>query len=95
MKEKIQLLHPEGKKLARIDKDKYDILRDAILRALKKGPLQHKALQEAVVADIKKNKTSFEGSIGWYMEGAKLDLEANKVIVRINDKPPHQWQLKE
>lgn len=95
MKEKIQLLHPEGKKLPRIDKDKYDMLRNAILRALKKGPMQHKVLQEAVMGDLKKRKTVFEGSIGWYMEGVKLDLEANKVIVRINDKPPHQWGLKE
>lgn len=94
MGEKIQLLHPEGKKLARIDKNKYDVIRKAILRALKKGPLQHKELQEAVVDDFKKRKTAFEGAVGWYMEGVKLDLEATKVIVRLHNKPPHQWQLK-
>lgn len=94
MKEKIQLLHPQGRKLASIDKEKYDVIRKAILQALKKGPLQHKALQEAVEADFKKNKTSFEGSIGWYVECVKLDLEATKVIDRINEKPLHQWVLK-
>lgn len=93
MGEKIQLLHPEGKKLARIDKDKYDVIRKAILQALKKGPLQHKELLEAIVSDFKKHKTAFGGAVEWYMEGVKLDLEATKVIVRLHNKPPYQWQL--
>ena len=94
MNEKVQLLHPEGKKLARIDKDKYDVVRKAILQALKKGPLRHKELLEAVLADFKKHKTKFEGAVEWYMEGVKLDLEANKLIVRLKDKASFLWQLK-
>jgi hypothetical protein len=93
MGEKIQLLHPHGKKLARIDKDKYDLIRKAILKALKKGPLQHAAMLETILADFKKGKVKFEGAVEWYMEGVKLDLEATKVILRTPDKPPYQWLL--
>jgi hypothetical protein len=94
MSEKIQLLHPAGKKLGRIDQEKYTVMRNAILRALKKGPLGHTALLEEVVRDFKKHKTVFEGAVEWYMEGVKLDLEATHVITRMNEKPPHKWQLK-
>jgi hypothetical protein len=64
MSEKIQLLHPAGKKLGRIDKEKYTVIRNAILRALKNGPLGHKELLEEMVRDFKKHKTTFEGAIG-------------------------------
>lgn len=93
MHEKVQLLHPEGKKLARIDKEKYDVIRKAILQALKKGPLRHKELLEAVLSHFKKNNIRFEGAVEWYMEGVKLDLEATKVITRVKDKSTLQWQL--
>lgn len=93
MNEKVQLLHPEGKKLPRIDKEKYDVLRKAILQSLKKGPLRHKEILEAVLSDFKKHKTKFEGAVEWYMEGVKLDLEANKLIVRLKDKASFLWQL--
>jgi len=93
MSEKIQLLHPAGKKLGRIDKEKYTVIRNAILRALKKKPLGHKELLEEMTRDFKKHKTIFEGAVEWYMEGVKLDLEATRVIIRTGDRPPHKWQL--
>lgn len=91
--EKIQLLHPAGKKAFRIDKAKYDMMRKAILNSLKKGPLTHKHMEESILADFKKNKTNFDGSVEWYMEGVKLDLEATKQIERLNQKPPHKWNI--
>jgi hypothetical protein len=90
--EKIQLTHPAGKKLPRIDKSKYDQMRKAILDSLKKGPLTHKQMHETILRAFQKNKIKFEGSVEWYLEGVKLDLEATKQIQRLNEKLPHRWQ---
>jgi uncharacterized protein DUF6958 len=91
--EKIQLVHPAGKKLPRIDKSKYDEMKKAIFTSLKKGPLTHNEMHKMVLDTFKKNKIKFEGAIEWYMEGVKLDLEASRQIKRLNEKPPYQWQL--
>jgi hypothetical protein len=93
METKIQLNHPAGKKAVRMDKDKYDILRKAIFRCLKNKTLTHTELLEAIIADFKKNKIKFAGSIEWYMESVKLDLEANKLIQRVKDKLQLKFQL--
>lgn len=37
MEEKIQLIHPEGRKAVRINKEKYDLLKEGILGAIKAG----------------------------------------------------------
>ena len=91
--EKIQLTHPGGKKLPRIDKTKFDIMKKAILSSLEKGPLTHKEMHQTILRDFHTNKTKFEGAVEWYMEGVKLDLEATGQIERLNEKPPHQWKL--
>jgi hypothetical protein len=92
MEQKIQLMHPAGKHAVRMDKNKYDILRKVILRSLKAGELTHKELHKAVLADFKRTKIKFEGSVEWYMESVKLDLEATKAIERIIGKPP-KWRI--
>ncbi len=91
--EKIQLQHPAGKKAFRIDKKKYEIMRKAILGSLKKGPLTHTQMLEAIRHDFQKRKSEFEGSVEWYMEGVKLDLEAINVIERLHEKPKPKWVL--
>jgi hypothetical protein len=91
--EKIQLLHPLGKKNVRMDKKKYDVMRKAITHSLKSGPLTHKELLEKIQKGFQKNKTKFDGSVEWYMEGVKLDLEATKQIERLYEKPPHKWSI--
>jgi hypothetical protein len=89
MNQKIQLLHPEGKHASRIDKGKYDIIRNSILRCLKPGvEFTHTEIVNAVVMDLSQNKIGFEGSVGWYLESVKLDLEARKEIKRLSDKTP-------
>ena len=93
MEQKIQLTHPAGKHAVRMDKNKYDIMRKAILHSLKSGPLKHKELLEKIQEGFQKNKTKFDGSVEWYMEGVKLDLEATKQIERLNEKPPHKWSI--
>lgn len=83
MEEKVQLLHPAGKKLARIDQAKYDPLRIAILDALSGGrELTHTELQAVVVDRFKSHRIPFTGSLAWYLEGVKLDLEARGLVVR-------------
>jgi hypothetical protein len=86
MEQKIQLKHPAGKHAVRMDKSKYDILSKSIFRCLKNKSLTHKELLEAIIADFKKHKIKFDGSVEWYMESVKLDLEANKLILRLKDK---------
>ena len=92
MEQKIQLMHPAGKHAVRMDKNKYDVLKKAILRSLKAGELTHTELYKAVLADFKRAKTKFDGAVEWYMESVKLDLEATKTIERIIGKPP-KWRI--
>lgn len=93
MEQKIQLKHPAGKHAVRMDKSKYEILSTSISRCLKNTSLTHKELFEAVSADFKKRKIKFEGSVEWYMESVKLDMEANKLLQRINDASQLKFQL--
>ncbi|MGI0149571.1 MAG: DUF6958 family protein [Thermoplasmata archaeon] len=80
MEEKMLTLHPRGKKGVRISKAKYETMKKTILEVLRKGGLTHHELTHAVE---RKLKGKFEGSIPWYMEGTKLDLEARGVIERV------------
>jgi hypothetical protein len=93
METKIQLLHPAGKHAVRMDKTKYDILSKSIFYCLKNKSLSHKELLEAIILYFKKNKIKFEGSVGWYMESVKLDLEAKKEIIRIGGKPSEKYTI--
>ena len=80
MEEKILTLHPQGKKGVNISKAKYEMMRRTILEVLGKGEVPHAQLTSTVE---KKLKGKFDGSIPWYMEGTKLDLEARGVIERV------------
>ena|SRR2546421_3870692 len=94
MDQKIQLRHPAGKKAVRIDKGKYERMKKAVLNSLKKKQeLSHTEILYAIIEDFKKKKIKFEGSIEWYMESVKLDLEAGKWIERISDKTPQKFRL--
>jgi len=91
---KIQLLHPEGKRANRMDIEKYEPMRKAILLGLKKEALTHTELNESVHEYFRKNKIKFEGSIDWYMETVKLDMEARKTVERFKDKSKLMYQIK-
>ena len=80
MEEKIRTLHPQGKRGVNISKAKYEAMKKAILEVLRNGRLTHHELTHAVE---RKLKGKFEGSIPWYMESTKLDLEARGVIERV------------
>jgi hypothetical protein len=87
MDQKIQLLHPSGKKAVSIHKDKYDVLKKVIISSLKtRGESTHSEMMVFITDDFRKNKIKFEGSLEWYLEWVKLDLEARKEIRRVDDK---------
>jgi hypothetical protein len=70
-------------------------MKKAILNSLKKrAELNHSEFLDAIIQDFKKDKIKFEGSIGWYMEWVKLDLEAGKIIERTADKSPQKYRLR-
>ena len=77
---KILTLHPEGKRGVNISKAKYDAMRATILQVLRKGERTHDELTTAVERSL---AGKFEGSIPWYMECTKLDLEARRMIERV------------
>jgi len=83
--EKIQTLHPiPGKVNKKIALDKYNFIRDNLLKILAKKSLTHTDLMEALYQRV---KDKFEGGVQWYGETVKLDLEARKVIERTGEKP--------
>ena len=82
--QKIQLMHPTGKRAVRIDTVRYEQLKTAILTYLKShGESTHSEIFEGIGKDLRKNNKEFEGSPEWYLEWVRLDLEARKVIKRI------------
>ncbi|HLQ42875.1 MAG TPA: hypothetical protein VK189_08510 [Thermoplasmata archaeon] len=91
MEEKILTLHPQGKRGVNISRSKYESMKKTILEILGKAELTHAELTAAVE---KKLKGKFDGSIPWYMEGTKLDLEARGVIQRIPGEKHDVYRVK-
>jgi len=93
MENKIQLSHPVGKNAVKIDVGKYEVMRNAITQCLNKQALTHKEMHEAINNYFKKNKIIFDGSVEWYMETVKLDLEAKKIVSRNKEGSKLKFQL--
>ena len=91
MEDKIQTLHPvKGKRNMRIDREKYDLIKEAMISALKNQDLTHGEL----FAQLEKSLSGkIKGNISWYAETVKLDLEARKIIERIPSKPLTKYHL--
>ena len=88
--EKILTKHPLGKRGVNISKQKYETLKKAILEALQKKELTHDELFDRLNKSL---ENKFSGSISWYAETVKLDLEARKMVERTSAKPP-KYRLK-
>jgi uncharacterized protein DUF6958 len=82
---KILTKHPLGKSGKNIDKQKYETLKKTILSTLRGKELTHTELFKQINKTL---KGRFSGSISWYAETVKLDLEARKTIERTSAKPP-------
>jgi hypothetical protein len=87
---KVLAKHPLGKTGRNISKQKYDMLKGAILTALKNKALTHTELFSYLNKSL---KGTFPGNVSWYGETVKLDLEARKIIERTNSKP-QRYRLK-
>jgi hypothetical protein len=91
MKDTIHTLHPEKKQGVNISKEKYEIIREAILSALQKqNEITFTNLSRAVEKEVNGN---FEGSVTWYVTTVKLDLEARGLIKRVPNSRPQLVRL--
>ena len=91
--QKILTLHPEpDKRGVNISRAKYDMIRQAILKAIRsQGTIAYKALVSLVEYNLRHR---FEGSIPWYVTTVKLDMEARGEIERISDRGKQKLRLK-
>lgn len=89
----IQLVHPKGKKAVTMDREKYNVLQPLVLKILKSKSATFSELTIAVIGELKAAGTKFPGSIPWHLEWIKLDLEGRKMIVRIPETSPQQYEL--
>ncbi len=86
MKERIRTLHPEKKPGVNISKEKYEVIRKAIMSTLRKQKeMTFMNLSRAVEKEVRGN---FDGSVTWYVTTVKLDLEARGEIKRVPNSRP-------
>lgn len=91
MKDKIRTLHPEKKQGVNISKEKYDIIRKAILCVLERQKeITFMNLSRAVEKEVNGN---FEGSVTWYVTTVKLDMEARGELKRVQNSRPQLVKL--
>ena len=94
MNDKVQLKHPQGKKPISMSKEKYTLLKPAVLKYLRtKGDATFSEISSAIQKDFKAKGQAFEGSLLWHLEWVKLDLEARKVIRRVPKTSPQAYVI--
>ena len=79
-----------GKNGVNMTKKKYDTIRKSILDSLDKNDMSYSNIAQAVKDGL---VNSFQGSIEWYVEVVKLDLEEIKLIERIPNTKPQLYKL--
>jgi len=91
MKDRIRTLHPEKKQGVSISREKYEIIRKAILSTLRaQKEITFMNLSRAVEKQVNGN---FEGSVTWYVTTVKLDMEARGEIKRVPKSRPQLVKL--
>jgi hypothetical protein len=91
MKDMIRTLHPEKKQGVNISKEKYEIIRKAILSTLRsQKEISFMNLSRAVEKEV---NGTFEGSVMWYVTTVKLDLEARGTVKRVPNSRPQLVKL--
>ena len=91
MKDMIRTLHPEKKQGVNISKEKYEVIRGAILETLcEQKEMSFMNLSRAVEKKVGKK---FEGSVMWYVTTVKLDLEARGDLKRVPNSRPQLIKL--
>ena len=90
----MQLKHPGGKKPVTMSKEKYNLLKPAVLKYLRTtGGATFSEISTAIEKDFKTKGRAFQGSIPWHLEWVKLDLEARKVIKRVPHTSPQEYMI--
>jgi hypothetical protein len=89
--ERILTLHPEGKRGVSISKAKYDLVKTALFACLRDKEMTH---DEVMACVTKKLQSRFEGSMKWYAEVVKLDLEARGEIERVPGRKFERYRIK-
>ena len=91
MRDVIRTLHPEKKQGVNISKEKYEIIRKAILSILRANKeMTFMKLSRAVEKEL---NGDFEGSVMWYVTTVNLDLEARGEIKRVRHSRPQLVRL--
>jgi hypothetical protein len=92
VEEKVLTQYPDpGKSGINISKQKYDVIREAILESIRvHGEVTFTELMQVVQKSL---EDKFEGSILWYVTTVKLDLGARGLIERVPGSRPQQLRL--
>ncbi|HEX9389389.1 MAG TPA: hypothetical protein VF918_23895 [Anaerolineales bacterium] len=91
MRETIRTLRPDKKQGVKISKEKYEMIREAILCVLQsQKEITFMNLSRAVEKEVNGN---FEGSVTWYVTTVNLDLEARGQIKRVPNSRPQLVKL--
>lgn len=91
MRDMIRTLHPEKKQGVNINKEKYEVIRKAILCVLQaEKEITFMSLARAVEKEVNGN---FNGSVTWYVTTVKLDMEARGEIKRVPGSRPQLVRL--
>ena len=92
--ERIQLLHPEGKKAPTMDRAKYEALKAVLSRCLKtRKTASFDELLADVAADLKNNNMKIPGVLRWNLFWVTLDMEANNLLKRNKKVSQHQYTI--
>jgi hypothetical protein len=91
MKDMIRTLNPQKKQGVNISREKYEIIRKAIMTALRiQKEMSFMNLSRAVEKEV---NGTFEGSVNWYVTTVKLDLEARGTVQRVPNSRPQLVKL--
>lgn len=91
MKDMVKTLHPQKKQGVNISKEKYEIIRKAIMSELRTNKeMTFMKLSRAVEKEV---RGKFDGSVMWYVTTVKLDLEARGEVKRVPNSRPQLVRL--
>ena len=93
--EKLQMKHPDpAKKTITMDKQKYDMLKKALVEVLQpRKALNFKQLLSGVKDVLGKQATKFEGNLQWHLACVQTDMEARQELIRDNSVSPQTYRL--
>jgi len=92
--EKIQSVHPAGKKAVSMDKDKYEALKNSFIKCLKiRKKASFKELLVDVAADLQRENIRINGVIERNLFWVTLDMEAIGDLKRSKSMSPPKYSL--